>query len=381
MQAIARVNRVFRDKPGGLIVDYIGIATNLKKALGDYTDSDRDQTGIDEEDAIAALQKHYEIVRGMFAGLDYSKGMNGAPRERLAALADAIEWISAAQQRKAARAANDEDRKRALRRYQDATLELSRAYALASASDFARAVRDEVGFFQAVRAVFAKTTGEGKLSERDRTFAVEQLINQAVASAEIVDILKAAGMKSPDISILSDDFLLEVQKMEKKNLALEALRRLLNGEIRSRAKTNVVEARKFSERLEDAVARYHTGMLSALEMIQALVDMAKDIAAAHRRGEESGLSPEEEAFYDALAENESAVEAMGDERLRLIAHELLEQLRKNITVDWRRKESARAKMRVLVRRILKKYGYPPDLEQAAVQTVLVQAELLLREVA
>jgi type I restriction enzyme R subunit len=201
-----------------------------------------------------------------------------------------------------------------------------------------------------------------------------------VASAEIVDILKAAGMKSPDISILSDDFLLEIQKIERKNLALEALRKLINGEIKSRWKSNVVEAKAFSKRLEEAVARYHANAISALEMIQTLVDLAKDIKASRNRGEEQGLSPEEIAFYDALAENENAVEAMGDERLRVIAHELVQQLRKNVTVDWQHRESARAKMRVLVRRILKRFGYPPDLEQAAVQTVLAQAEMLLREI-
>lgn len=381
MQAIARVNRVFRGKPGGLIVDYIGIAQNLKKALSDYTASDRDKTGIDEEEAVAVMKEKYEVVRGMFYGHDFSKGLSGAPLRRLKALADAIDWVSAWQEREAAKHDGPEEKKKALRRYQDAVLELSKAFALASASDTAKAIRDEVGFFQAVRAALIKTTATGKLSERERDFAVGQLINQAVASAEIVDILKAAGMKSPDISILSDDFLLEIQGMERKNLALEALRMLINGEIKSRSKSNVVEAKAFSKRLEEAVARYHANAISALEMIQTLVDLAKDIKASRARGEEEGLSPEEIAFYDALAENESAVEAMGDERLRIIAHELVEQLRKNVTVDWQHRESARAKMRVLVRRILKRFGYPPDLEQAAVQTVLAQAELLLREIA
>ena len=189
-----------------------------------------------------------------------------------------------------------------------------------------------------------------------------------------------AGIDSPDISILSEEFLLEIQGMEKKNLALEALKKLLAGEITSRMKTNVVESRAFSKRLEDAVARYHAGALSAVELINELIALAKDMKAAQQRGEDQGLSPEELAFYDALAENESAVDAMGSEQLRLIAHELLEQLRKNATVDWHHRESARARMRVLVKRILKKYGYPPDLSDAAVQTVLAQAEVLLREV-
>ncbi len=256
MQAIARVNRVFKNKPGGLIVDYIGIATNLKKAVADFSDSDR----------------------------------------------------------------------------------------------------------------------------RQRAFAVQQLIDRAIASSEIVDILQAAGIQSTDISVLSDEFLAEIETMERKNLAVEALRKLLNGEIQSRLKSNVVESKKFSQRLEDAVARYHNNAISTIEMLNELIAMARDLQAAHHRGEDQGLSPEEVAFYDALAENKSAVEAMGDEKLRLIAHELLENLRKNASVDWQRRESARARMRILVKRILKKYGYPPDLAEDAVQTVLAQAEALLRDI-
>ncbi|TPN41796.1 type I restriction endonuclease subunit R [Mesorhizobium sp. B1-1-6] len=380
MQAIARVNRVFRDKPGGLIVDYIGIAQNLKNALGQYTQSDQEKTGIDEEEAVAVLMEKYEVVRGMFHGHDYSLGISGQPQQRLVALADAIDWILKWQQQEAAKLTSADDKKRAHRRFSDAVLELSKAYALASASDKARAIRDEVGFFQAVRAALVKTTATGKMSDRAKSFAVEQLLNQAVANAEIVDILKAAGIQSPDISILSDAFLADIQKLEKKNLALEALKKLLNGEIRSRSRSNVVEARSFSQRLEEAVSRYHANAISTVEMIQELIALAKDIKASAARGEEHGLSPEELAFYDALAENESAVEAMGSAQLRVIAHELVEQMRGSATVDWQHKATARARMRVLVKRILKKYGYPPDLEQEAVQTVLAQAETLLREV-
>lgn len=381
MQAIARVNRVFKDKPGGLIVDYIGIAQNLKKALGQYTASDQEKTGIDEEEAVAVLMESYEVVRGMFHGHDFSLGIAGQPHQRLGALADAIDWILKGQQEEAAKVESAEDKKMAHRRYQDAVLSLSKAYALASASDDARAIRDEVGFFQAVRAALAKTTATGKLSDRAKSFAVEQLLNDAVASAEIVDILKAAGIKSPDLSILSDDFLAEIQQMEKKNLALEALKKLLNGEIKSRSAANVVETKSFSRRLEEAVVRYHANAISTVEMIQELIALAKDIKASAARGEEHGLSAEEMAFYDALAENESAVEAMGSEQLRIIAHELVEQMKGSVTVDWHQKSSARARMRILVKRILKKYGYPPDLEQEAVQTVLAQAEALLRDVA
>lgn len=381
MQAIARVNRVFKDKPGGLVVDYIGIATNLKKALAQYSQSDRDKTGIDEEEAVAVLLEKYEIVRDMFTGHDYSLGVTGKPVERLKALADGIDWILKWQQAEATKVESQEAKKQAHRRYQDAVLELSKAYALASASDEAAEIRDEVGYFQAVRAALVKTTVKGKMSDKDKSLMVEQLLNQAVANAEIVDILKAAGLQSPDISVLSDQFLMDVQKMEKKNLALEALRKLLNGEIKSRSKTNVVESKAFSRRLEEAVARYHANAISTVEMIQELIALAKEMQAASARGDELGLSPEEIAFYDALAGNETAVEVMGSEQLRVIAHELVEQMRTSVTVDWQHKASARAKMRILVKRILKRFGYPPDLEQEAVQTVLAQAELLLREIA
>ncbi|KFL28880.1 DEAD/DEAH box helicase [Devosia sp. 17-2-E-8] len=378
MQAIARVNRVFKDKPGGLVVDYIGIAQNLKNALSQYTASDRDKTGIDEEQAVAVMMEKYEVVRGMFHGHDYHLGITGKPEQRLVALADAIEWILAWQQREAAKVDAPEDKKKAHRRYQDAVLELSKAYALASASDNARAIRDEVGLFQAVRAALVKTTATGKMTDRAKTFAVEQLLDRAVANAEIVDILKAAGIQSPDLSILSDEFLVEVQQMERKNLALEALRKLLNGEISSRSRSNVIETKSFSRRLEEAVARYHANAISTVEMIQELIRLAKDIKASAARGEEQGLSAEELAFYDALADNESAVEAMGSDQLRIIAHELVTQMRNSVTVDWQHRAAARAKMRILVKRILKRFGYPPDLEQEAVQTVLAQAEVMLR---
>jgi type I restriction enzyme R subunit len=381
MQAIARVNRVFKEKPGGLVVDYIGIAQNLKKALAQYSQSDRDKTGIDEEEAVALLLEKYEIVRGMFAGHDYSLGVTGKPAERLKALADGIDWILKWQQVEAERATSDEARKQAHRRYKDAVLELSKAYALASASDYAAQIRDEAGFFQAVRAALVKTTATGKMSDKAKSLAVEQLLNQAVANAEIVDILRAAGLNSPDISVLSEQFLLDVQRMERKNLALEALRKLLNGEIKSRSKTNTVQSKAFSRRLEEAVARYHANAISTVEMIQELIALARDMQAAAARGDELGLTQEEIAFYDALAGNETAVDVMGSEQLRVIAHELVEQMRNSVTVDWQHKASARAKMRILVKRILKKFGYPPDLEKEAVQTVLAQAELLLREIA
>ena len=376
MQAIARVNRVFRDKPAGLIVDYIGIAQNLKSALQQYSKNDQENTGVDEAQAIAVMMEKYEVVRDMYHGYDYVSAMSGTPQERLAMMAGAIEWILDLQQKLAAKEKTKEGKKNAHRRYQDAVLALSKAFALASASDEAREIREEVGFFQAIRAALVKSSTGSGVTQQERELAIQQIVSRAVVSTEIVDILAAAGIKSPDISILSDEFLAEVQQMEKKNLALEALRKLINDGIRSRSKANVVQTKAFSERLEDAVARYHANAITTAEVLQELIQLAKDIRAARQRGEESGLSDEEIAFYDALAENESAVQMMGDDKLKLIAHELLMSLRENVSVDWARRDSARARMRVLVKRILRKYGYPPDLQDSAVQTVLQQAEAL-----
>ncbi|AHB77235.1 type I restriction endonuclease subunit R [Pandoraea pnomenusa] len=376
MQAIARVNRVFRDKPAGLIVDYIGIAQNLKSALQQYSKNDQENTGVDEAQAIAVMMEKYEVVRDMYHGFDYASAMTGTPQERLAMMAGAIEWILDLQQKLAAKEKTEEGKKNAHRRYQDAVLALSKAYSLASASDEAREIREEVGFFQAIRAALVKSSTGSGVTQQERELAIQQLVSRAVVSTEIVDILAAAGIKSPDISILSDEFLAEVQQMERKNLALEALRKLINDGIRSRSKANVVQTKAFSERLEDAVARYHANAITTAEVLQELIQLAKDIRAARQRGEESGLSDEEIAFYDALAENESAVQIMGDDKLKLIAHELLMSLRENVSVDWAHRDSARARMRVLVKRILRKYGYPPDLQDTAVQTVLQQAEAL-----
>ena len=376
MQAIARVNRVFRDKPAGLIVDYIGIAQNLKSALGEYSRNDRRHAGIDESEAVAVMLEKYEIVVAMFHGFDYRKGLSGTSQERLVALAGAIEWVLAMLQRESAQETTEKGKKRAHRRFNDAVLALSKAFALAAASDEARAIRDEVGFFQTVRAALVKSTpGDGK-SSAERDLAVQQIVSRAVVSIEIVDILEAAGLNMPDISILSDEFLAEIQGMEKKNLAMEALRKLINGELRSRSRVNVVETRAFSQRLEEAIARYHSNAITTAEVLQELIRLARDLRAAHQRGEEEGLSQEEIAFYDALAQNESAVEVMGNEHLRFIAHELLNSLKSSVSVDWQHRESARARMRVLVKHILRRYGYPPDMQDAAVQTVLQQAEVL-----
>ena len=386
MQAIARVNRVFRDKPAGLVVDYIGIAQRLKTALRQYSKPDQDRTGIDESEAVRVMMEKYEIVRDIFhpesqKGFDYRPALSlqATPQQRLGIMAGAIDWVLTVQQQETSRETSDEGKKRALRRYGDSVLSLSKAYALAAASDEARGIRDEVGFFQAIRAALIKSTPNGDRSSADRDLAIQQIVSRAVVSTEIVDIMKAAGIQTPDISILSDDFLAEVREIKTKNLALEALRKLINGEVRSQSKRNVVQAKAFSERLQEAIARYHANAITTVQVLEELIQLAKDIRAARARGEESGLSDEEIAFYDALAQNGSAREVMGEPQLRVIAHELVTSVKNTVSVDWMHREAARARMRILVKKILRKYGYPPDLQDAAVQTVLQQAEALSAE--
>jgi len=276
--------------------------------IGQYSDSDQRQAGIDEAEAVAVLLEKYEVVKAMYHGFDYARGLMGTPHERLVVLAEAIEWILGCQHEAATKESNEDGKRREHRRYQDAVLALSKAFALASASDEARNIREEVGFFQAVRAALVKSAASAGKSAADREFAIQQILDRAVVSTEIVDILAAAGITTPDISILSDEFLAEVQQLEKKNLALEALRKLLNDEIRSRSKANVVETKRFSERLEAAIARYHTNAISTVEVLQELIDLAKEVRAARRRGQDEGLSQDEIAFYDALSEGAQLVE-------------------------------------------------------------------------
>ena len=387
MQAIARVNRVFRDKPAGLVVDYIGVAQNLKSALDQYSPGDRDQTGIDEAEAVKVLLEKYEIVRAMFrpdtkGGFDYRPALDPAatPQKRLIIMAGAIDWVLMLAQSDAAKETTEDGKKRAHRRYSDAVLALSKAFALAGASDAAVTIRDEVGFFEAIRAALVKSApGDGKKTAADRELAIQQIVSRAVVSTEIIDIMKAAGLDRPDISVLSDEFLAEVRQMDKKNLAIEALKKLINGDVRSQARRNVIQSKAFSERLEAAIARYHANALTTAQVLEELIQLAKDIRAARVRGEESGLSDEEIAFYDALAENDSAREAMGEPALRVIAHELVQVIKSNVSTDWVHRDSARARIRVHVKRLLRKYGYPPDLQDAAVQNVLQQAEALSLE--
>ena len=363
MQAIARVNRVFRDKPGGLVVDYLGLADQLKKALAAYTESGgHGKPSIDTAEAIAVMLEKYEICCAMMHGFDWSKWLDGTPAERVGLLPPAQEHVLA-----------QEDGKT---RFRKAVHELSLAFALCAASDEAARIRDDVAFFQAVRSVLGKQTGSRKTDDQIDA-AVKQLVSKAVAASdEVIDIFTAAGLKKPDISILSDEFLEEVKGLEHKNVAAELLKKLLADEIKTRSKRNVVQSRTFSERLKKALLAYQNRAIATHEIIEELIKLAKEMRDAAQRGEHLGLGDDELAFYDALAQNVSAVQAMGIDELKLIAGELVTNVRKSVTIDWTVRESARAKIRVMVRRILRKYGYPPDLQAEATKLVLEQAEAL-----
>ena len=366
MQAIARVNRVFRDKPGGLVVDYLGLAHELKQALATYTESGgTGKTAIDQEEAVALMLEKYEICCGLFHGFNWSKWVSGYPEERLSVLPPAQEHILAQVQGK--------------ERFLRAVQELSQAFALAVPHEEALRIRDDVGFFQAVRAVLAKRAPNEMRPEEELDHAIRQIVSRAVAPEGVVDIFSAAGLKRPDISILSDEFLAEVHSMPQRNLAVELLRKLLAGEIRARGRKNVVQARSFAEMLEQAIRRYQNRAIEAAQVIEELIQLAKEMRQADTRSEALNLSEEELAFYDALETNDSAVKVLGDNILRTIARELVATVRKNVTIDWTVRENVRAQLRVIVKRILRKYGYPPDKQEKATQTVLEQAEVLSQE--
>jgi type I restriction enzyme R subunit len=370
MQAIARVNRVFRDKPGGLVVDYLGLAHELKQALAVYTESGGSgETAIDQEEAVAAMLARYSVCQAFFHRFDWSKWSTGTPAEKLSLLPAGQEHILAA-------AARDRKPEEYRQRFLQAVTELSKAFALAVPHERALAVRDDVGFFQAVRAAMTKGGGEKKKTDEERDAAIRQIISRAVASDEVVDIFAAAGLKKPDISILSEQFLAEVRDLPQKNLAVELLRKLLSGEIKLRARKFLIQSKSFAGLLEQAIRKYQNRAIEAAAVIEELIGIAKELREADERGESLGLSDEERAFYDALADNESAVQAMGAKELRVIATELVTQVRRSVTLDWTVRESARAKIKVMVKRILRQHGYPPDLQDAAVQTLLAQAELL-----
>ncbi|MBK6919383.1 MAG: type I restriction endonuclease subunit R [Deltaproteobacteria bacterium] len=363
MQAIARVNRVFRDKPGGLVVDYLGLADQLRRALHTYTESGgQGDTAIDQGEAVAVMLERYELCCGIFDGFDWKPALTGSAAQRLSTMSAAKEHVLC-----------QEDGKQ---RLLQGVTELSKAFALAVPHDEALRIRDDVGFFQAVRADIAKfSTSERKLSG-DLDHAIRQIVSKAVASDQVIDIFAAAGLKNPDIGILSDEFLAEVQSMKHRNLAVELLQKLLNDEVKLRSRHNIVQARSFSEMLDKSVRRYQSRAIEAAQVIEELIALAKDIREADKRGALLRLTPDEVAFYDALEVNDSAVKVLGDEALRTIARELVETVRNNVTIDWTVKESVRAKLRVIVKRILRKHGYPPDKQESATATVLQQAETL-----
>jgi type I restriction enzyme R subunit len=363
MQAIARVNRVFRDKPGGLVVDYLGLAHELKQALAVYTEcGGKGKAAINQDEAVALMLAKHEECCELFEGFDWTEWTTGRPEQRLSLLPAAQEHILQQQDGKST--------------FLQRVKELSQAFALAVPHDEAIRIRDDVGFFQAVLSALTKSTAGQTRSPEDIEHAIRQLVSRAVASDEVIDIFAAAGLRKPDIGILSEEFLAEVQGMPQRNLAVELLRKLLAGEIKTRSRKNIVQARSFAEMLEQAVKKYQNRAIEAAQVIEELIALARDMREADRRGESLGLSEDEVAFYDALEVNDSAVKVLGEPTLQQIARELVASVRANTTIDWTIKESVRAKLRVLVKRILRKYGYPPDKQEKATITVLEQAELL-----
>ena len=363
MQAIARVNRVFKDKPGGLVVDYLGLANDLRQALLTYTESGgAGRTASDKEEAVAVMLEKHEVCCALFHGFDWSKWTMGTPQERLGLIPPAQEHILTQE--------NGKDRCLA------AVRELSQAFALAVPHAETFRIRDDVGFFQTVRAALSKRAEGEARPEEDLDLAVRQIVSRAVASEGVMDIFAAAGLDKPDISVLSEEFLAEVQGMPQRNLAVELLQKLLRGELATRRRTNVVQARSFAEMLEQTLRRYQNRAIEAAQVIEELIQLARDIREAASRGEKLGLTDDELAFYDALETNDSAVQVLGDDTLRTIAQELVQTVRNNVTIDWTLRENVRAQLRVLVRRILRKHGYPPDKQDKATLTVLEQAEVL-----
>ncbi len=363
MQAIARVNRVFGDKPGGRVVDYLGLAHELKRALATYTESGgKGETALDHKQAVRVMQEKYEVCCGLFHGFDRSAWTTGSPADRLNLLPAALEHVLA----------QEDGKERCLK----AVRELSQAFALAVPHPETVRIRDDVSLFQHVRAALSKRTDPSPKSDEELDHAVRQIVSRAVASDGVVDIFAAAGLKKPDVSVLSEDFLREVRGMRRRNLAVELLEKLLKGELATRRRKNVVQARSFAEMLEQTIRRYQNRAVEAAQVIEELIGLARDMREANARGERLGLSDDELAFYDALGVNDSAVRVLGDETLRDIARELVETVRANLTIDWTRRENVRANLRRLVKRVLRKYGYPPDKQESATRTVLDQAAVV-----
>lgn len=365
MQAIARVNRTFRDKPGGLIVDYIGVFANLQAALSEYSPSDRDQAGVPIDEMVSVMMEKHDIIRGLLHGVQYDSTATLSASQRLAEYAKVLDFVMA-----------DPDR---TSRFNDQVLALAKAFALAGARDEAAAIRDDVRLFTDVRAAILKIqnpdSGRGGSGAVEIDTALGQLLNEAVAADQVVDIYKLAGVETPELSILSDEFLDSLAEKEKPNLQMGLLRRLLNDQIKTVQRTNIVQARKFSELLDEAVNRYTNRSLTTAEIISELVTLAKQLRDDHLRHDALGLREDEVAFYDAIAQNDSAVLELGDDVLKEIAQKLVRAVRESATIDWNLKDSVRATMRTKIRRLLARYDYPPDAEAKAIELVLEQAEL------
>ena len=366
MQAIARVNRVYRDKPGGLIVDYIGLAYHLKQALQNYTGSGGKGNAIlDKAEAVAVMLEKYEICCGLFHGFDWSPWITGNAEDRIRLLPPAQEHILTQQDGK--------------ERLLKVVTELSKAFVLAVPDEKTTEIRDDVAFFQAVRSVLAKPSTTEETQTETTEQAIKQLVSKAVASEGVVDIFTAAGLEKPDVSILSDEFLAEVRDLPHKNVAVELLEKLLNDDIRTRSQKNVVQGRSFASMLERSIRTYQNRTIETAQVIETLIEIAKEMRQAQERGDDLGLSDEELAFYDALEVNDSAVEVLGDETLRTIAVELVKTVQQNVSIDWTIKESTRANIRRIVKRILRRHGYPPDKQEKAAETVLEQATVLCKD--
>ncbi|MBN2776525.1 MAG: type I restriction endonuclease subunit R [Bacteroidales bacterium] len=367
MQAIARVNRVYKDKEGGLVVDYLGIANDLKKALSVYTESGgKGKPTFDQEEAVMVMLEKYEIVSQMFENFDYKAFFSLGNKEKLQFPIQAADYILGLE--------NGKDR------FINNITALAKSFSISVPHPKALEIRDDFALFQAIKARIVKVTQSEKTrSDEEIETAIKQIISEAVVSDGVVDIFKEAGISKPDISILSDEFLAEIKGMKHKNLALELLKKLLNDEIIGRRKTNLIQARKFSEMLDSSVKRYQNNVITAAQIIEELIDLSKKVKEADKRGIDLGLDYRELAFYDALEVNDSAVKVLGDEILRHIAQELVDVIRKNTSIDWTIRESVQAKLRITVKKLLKKHGYPPDKQAKAVQTVLEQAKLLADE--
>jgi len=368
MQAIARVNRVYKDKPGGLVVDYLGIASDLKKALSFYSDSGgKGDPAIAQEQAVQLMLEKLEVVSQMFHGFAYEEYFETDTGKKLALILSAEEHILGLENGK--------------KRYINEVSSLSRAFSIAIPHEQALDVKDEVAFFQAVKARLAKFdgTGTGKTDEELET-AIRQVIDKALVTEQVIDVFDAAGIKRPDISILSEEFLLEVKNMEHKNIALEVLKKMLNEEIKTRMKKNLIQSKSLMEMLENSIKKYHNKILTAAEVIEELISLGKDIQKMDKEPHEMGLSDFEYAFYTAIANNENAREVMGKDKLRELAIVLFDRVRNNASIDWTIKESVKAKLKVIVKRTLRQYGYPPDMQKLATETVLKQAELIAEEI-